>query len=80
VRSDGCFSMYPYLPEDDRYITPLATSDGYWLLIPPLSLGKHTIVVGANYGAQEGGFHGMVQNFEYVLWVGVGDDGFAKLD
>ncbi|MEJ1095097.1 hypothetical protein [Pseudoxanthomonas sp. CCNWLW206] len=80
VRSDGCFEMYPDLPKDDRYITPLAASDGYWLLIPPLPVGKHTIVVGANYGAPEGGFHRMVQNFEYVLWVGIGDDGFAMLD
>jgi hypothetical protein len=79
VRSDGCFPMYPDLPEDDRYITPLAASDGYWLLIPPLPVGKHTIVVGANYGAREGGFHRMVQNFEYVLWVGMGD-GFVMRD
>lgn len=76
VRSDGCFRMYPDLPEDDEYLTPIAASDGYWLLIPPLSAGKHTIVVGANYGAPKGGFHRMVQNFEYVLWVGMGD-GFA---
>jgi hypothetical protein len=76
VRSDGCFPMYPDLPEDDRYTTPLAVSDGYWLLIPPLSMGKHTIVVGANYGAPEGGYHRMVQNFEYVLIVGM-QDGFA---
>jgi hypothetical protein len=76
ARSDGCFPMYPDLPEDDRYITPLAASDGYWLLIPPLPMGKHTIVVGANYGAPEGGYHRMVQNFEYVLTVGM-QDGFA---
>lgn len=76
VRSDGCFPVYPDLPEDDRYITPVAASDGYWLLIPPLSAGKHTIVVGANYGAPKGGYHRMVQNFEYVLIVGM-YDGFA---
>lgn len=79
VRSDGCFPIYPDLPEDDRYITPVAASDGYWLLIPPLPVGRHTIVVGANYGAPEGGFHRMMQNFEYVLWVGMGD-GFATRD
>ena len=76
VRSDGCFPMYPDLPEDDRFITPVAASDGYWLLIPPLPVGRHTIVVGANYGAPEGGYHRMVQNFEYVLTVGM-QDGFA---
>lgn len=76
VRSDGCFPVYPDLPEDDRFITPVAASDGYWLLIPPLPAGRHTLVVGANYGAPEGGFHRMVQNFEYVLTVGM-YDGFA---
>lgn len=76
VRSDGCFPVYPDLPEDDRFITPIGASDGYWLLIPPLSVGRHTIVVGANYGAPEGGYHRMVQNFEYVLIVGMAD-GFA---
>ena len=76
VRSDGCFPMYPDLPEDDRYITPIAASDGYWLLIPPLPIGKHTIMVGASYGAPDGGFHRMVQNFEYVLTVGM-HDGFV---
>jgi hypothetical protein len=76
VRSDGCFPMYPELPEDDRYITPVAASDGYWLMIEPLPIGRHTITVGANYGASEGGYHRMVQNFEYVLIVGM-QDGFV---
>jgi hypothetical protein len=76
VRSEGCFPMYPKLPEDDRYITPVAASDGYWLMIEPLPIGRHTITVGANYGAPEGGYHHMVQNFEYVLQVGM-QDGFV---
>lgn len=73
VRSDGCFPTYPKLPEDDRYITPIAASDGYWLMIEPLSIGRHTLTVGANYGAPEGGYHRMVQNFEYMLIVGMAD-------
>lgn len=76
VRSNGCFPMYPHLPEDDRYITPTAASDGYWLMIEPLPIGRHTITVGANYGAPEGGYHHMVQNFEYVLMVGM-QEGFV---
>lgn len=76
VRSEGCFPMYPKLPEDDRYITPVAASDGYWLMIEPLPIGRHTITVGANYGAPGGGYHHMVQNFEYVLQVGM-QDGFV---
>ena len=76
VRSAGCFKVWPDLPEDDRYYTPVAASDGYWLLLPPLPVGRHTVVVGANYGAPEGDFGKMVQNFEYVLIVGMGE-GYA---
>ncbi len=70
ARSNGCFPLYPDL-KDDRYLTPIAASDGYWLMIEPLPPGRHTITVGANYGAPEGGYHRMVQNFEYVLLVGM---------
>ncbi|MBB1059541.1 hypothetical protein [Marilutibacter spongiae] len=77
VRSHGCFDM-----DEDREGANgagdagkrpgrLAAADGYWLLIRPLAPGRHTIVVGANYGVDADRSYGnMVQNFEYVLDVG----------
>lgn len=70
VRSDGCFALFP---DDPEHGDLLAASDGYWLLIKPLPPGRHAIVVGANYGAPSGGFHRMLQNFEYELRVGMAD-------
>ena len=50
--------------------TNMAASDGFWLLLPPLPAGRHTITVGANYGPSDAPYAGMRQNFEYVLHVG----------
>ena len=65
VRSDGCFQLEP---GSDASL--ISAADGYWLLIEPLPAGRHTLVVGANYAADEAGYGRMVQNFEYVLDVG----------
>lgn len=75
VASKGCFHMDP----DDEHST-LAAADGYWLLLKPLSRGRHTISVGANYDTRQGGaYSGMQQTFEYVLHVG-GRDYMALSD
>jgi hypothetical protein len=65
VRSKGCF---PLVAGEDE--SPSTAADGYWLLIKPLPPGIHTLVIGANYAADEDGYGRMVQNFEYVLHVG----------
>lgn len=65
VRSDGCFRMDP-----DDPASRLGAADGYWLMLKPLPRGRHTLVVGANYGDTGQGYGGMRQNFEYVLDVG----------
>lgn len=66
VASNGCFRMDL---EDEA--SRLAAADGYWLMIKPLSRGRHTLSVGANYGTRQGGaYSGMQQTFEYVLHVG----------
>lgn len=72
VRTAECFDIDADIGEhraadgDGR----MAAADGYWLLIEPLPPGRHTIHVGANYGASDRGYGAMVQNFEYVLDVG----------
>lgn len=70
VRTERCFDAYEPSENGDAII---AASDGYWLLLPPMKAGRHTIVVGANYGRgveDDDGYGNMVQNFEYVLDVG----------
>lgn len=71
VRSNGCFPIAPEADGEADASIPRGASDGYWLLIAPLKPGRHTLVVGANYGASGGkDYGGMVQNFEYELHVG----------
>jgi hypothetical protein len=65
VRSDGCFRMRP-----DESDSRMGAADGYWLMLKPLSRGRHTLQIGANYAEGETGYGGMQQNFEYVLDVG----------
>jgi hypothetical protein len=67
VRSDGCF---PLTTDVDEASAQSAAADGYWLLLKPLAPGRHTISIGANYGAADSSYGHMLQNFEYVLDVG----------
>jgi hypothetical protein len=67
VRSDGCF---PLTTDVDEASAQSAAADGYWLLLKPLPPGRHTISIGANYGAADSSYGHMLQNFEYVLDVG----------
>lgn len=65
VRSNGCFSL-----ATGEANSPLTAADGYWLLIKPLPPGIHTVIIGANYDADDSGYGQMRQNFEYTLHVG----------
>lgn len=65
VRSDGCFVLDHDEDGDIR-----AASDGYWMMLKPLPPGRHTLTIGANYGAPGQAYGRMLQNFEYVLHVG----------
>jgi hypothetical protein len=67
VRSDGCF---PLTTDVEEPSAQSAAADGYWLLLKPLPPGRHTISIGANYGATDSSYGHMLQNFEYVLDVG----------
>lgn len=70
VRSPGCFDPYPGLPPVEGKLAPLAASDGYWLLIPPLTPGTHRLSVDVHYRREgEKGFE-MLQRFEYTLQLG----------
>lgn len=69
VASDGCFALYPDLPEHERSV-PIAYSDGYWLMIAPLAPGRHTLTINAQYDDFGSANQRMIQSVQYVLWVG----------
>lgn len=71
VRTSTCFDPFP-TTGSDKASGYLGASDGYWLLLPPLSPGRHTIAIGANYGNTDSAdaYSDMLQNFEYILEVG----------
>lgn len=71
VSTPQCFDPFPE-KDGGKGSGFVAASDGYWLLLPPLSPGRHTIAIGANYANpdQEEGYGDMLQNFEYVLEIG----------
>lgn len=70
ARTSACFNPSPGWSEGETYQEPRAASDGYWLLLAPLAPGRHVITVGANYNARGEAYGGMLQNFEYELWIG----------
>lgn len=58
-------------PAQERKSEHHAAADGYWVLLPPLSPGKHHLVIGANYGGDgQWAYSRMIQNFEYELQIG----------
>ena len=68
--ASGCFDLHPETASQPGQVRTLAASDGYWLLLPPLPKGRHTISVGANYGKPGAAYGRMVQSFAYELWIG----------
>ena len=50
----------------ERY--PAAT-DGYWLMLKPLSKGKHQLKFSASYSREGEPYGEMMQDIEYVLEV-----------
>ncbi|MEO8001266.1 MAG: hypothetical protein ABI644_05275 [Arenimonas sp.] len=70
IRPDICFDAYPiasYLNKPQSYF-PAAT-DGYWLMLKPLSPGSHIINVRARYSNPGSQFGDLEQIFEYRLWI-----------
>jgi hypothetical protein len=70
IRSTQCFDAFPiatYIDNTKSYF-PAAT-DGYWLMLEPLSSGLHHIVVRARYDNPGANLGDLEQNFEYQLQV-----------
>jgi len=70
LSSPECFDLYGMIPKEygapERYP---AASDGYWVMLKPLSKGVHNLKFSASYGRPDKPFGEMAQDIEYVLTV-----------
>ena len=69
ARSAQCFDIYQRIPADEKpYNAFPSASDGYWIMLPPLPKGTHTLKFGGRYKTDSAGGR-MVQDIEYELVV-----------
>jgi hypothetical protein len=70
LASENCFDLYGKVP---RELNPPkaypAASDGYWVMLKPLSKGRHVLKFQAKYDREDGAYGQMLQNIEYELVV-----------
>ncbi|WP_217876929.1 hypothetical protein [Pseudoalteromonas shioyasakiensis] len=69
-KSSDCFDLNGLIPKE--YNAPVvypAAADGYWLMLRPLELGRHTIKFKAQYNRPNGAYGKMAQDIEYNLIV-----------
>jgi len=66
--SEKCFDLYSRVPGAQKYppVYPSAT-DGYWVMVKPLSKGKHEISFRAEYNSESSSDGHMVQDISYSL-------------
>jgi hypothetical protein len=70
IKSNKCFDLFGLIPKEHnaRKVFPSAT-DGYWLMLKPLSKGKHNLKFSAQYNRVNGSFGKMAQDIEYEIEV-----------
>ncbi|MBX9900421.1 MAG: hypothetical protein K2Y28_06510 [Burkholderiaceae bacterium] len=70
ARTEECFDIFAKV---DRSLNPYnaypSASDGYWVLLKPLSKGKHTVKFGGGYNAAGNPLGRMLQDIEYEITV-----------
>jgi len=68
IKSDKCFDLLGLIPDELNApkVYPAAT-DGYWLMLKPLSKGKHKLKFSAQYNRVNGAFGQMAQDIEYEI-------------
>jgi hypothetical protein len=65
-----CFNIYERVPKEFQpYNAFPSASDGFWILLKPLSAGAHTIKFGGRYNRAPGDYGRMVQDIEYQITV-----------
>jgi len=75
--SDVCFDLMGLTEGADREAVYPAATDGYWVMLKPLSVGEHTLKFNASYFNPGSSYGGMAQDIEYRLNV-VTDAEFEK--
>lgn len=70
VTTTQCFDIFARA----REVAPApvgfpAATDGYWVILKPLSPGKHVLKFGGRYNRESGAYGRMVQDIEYELEV-----------
>lgn len=70
IASENCFDLLGLVPEEDNppKIYPAAT-DGYWVMLRPLSKGTHILKFSAKYNREKGAYSKMAQDIEYQLTI-----------
>jgi len=70
VASDKCFDIFERIQLDQRpYTAYPSASDGYWILLKPLSRGRYTLKFGGRYNQESSAYGRSVQDIEYELIV-----------
>lgn len=70
IASENCFNLLGLVPKEynPRNIYPAAT-DGYWVMLKPLTKGTHILKFNAMYNRDKGAYSKMAQDIEYELVV-----------
>jgi len=70
MSSSKCFDLLGLIPEkyNAPEVFPSAT-DGYWVMLKPLSRGQHILRFQAGYGRENSNFGQMMQDIEYEIIV-----------
>lgn len=65
MSSPQCFNIFARA--SDAYNAYPSATDGYWVMLKPLSKGKHVLKFQARYNRENGAFGKMAQDIEYEL-------------
>lgn len=68
MSSNQCFNIFSRMPGEKYDAYPSAT-DGFWIMLKPLSKGSHILKFQAKYNQENSAFGKMVQDIEYELVV-----------
>ncbi len=68
ISSVNCFDLLGLIPQkfNPPKIYPAAT-DGYWVMLKPLSIGDHVLTFKAQYNREKGAYSKMLQEIEYQI-------------
>lgn len=70
VATQDCFNVFARIPPTQHsYNAYPSATDGYWLLLEPLPVGRHVLKFGGKYNRQSEAYGRMVQDIEYELIV-----------